>query len=180
MKLDRVVSDYFNCGTELIVKETAEDGEAHLTLRFSQEAVLFQYKPNIQFVFANRKRADGIIFLPDGKGKWNLLLIELKRSIGNSTWELIKKQWHGAWLHAIALAGVLEITLTGRVKVMAGYRQAKLGDENADPILLKSGGAALTANHEWKSGTVPVAELGQVSLHRCQLNEHGLGEFSFP
>lgn len=179
MKLDRVISEYVRQGVELVVKETAEDGMADLTLKLPRESLLFQYKPNIQFVFSNRKRADGILFLPDGKGKWSLLLVELKRTVGSGNWESIKLQWHGAWMHAIALAAVLEIVLTDQVEVMVGYRQAKLGGENTDPILLKSEGATLTAHREWDLANLELVELGKVVFHRCQLNKHGLGEFSF-
>lgn len=180
MKLDRIDPNYVKHGLKLVVEETTDEGFAELTIALPADSLLFQYKQQIQFVFSNRKRADGIVFSPDGEGRWNLLLVELKKTVGAKNWESIKQQWHGAWLHAIALAGVLELELSGRVEVMAGYRKNVLGQNATNPVLLKSPGDFLEANTEWCNERVCLPELGITRLYRCELNEQGLGEYEYP
>lgn len=177
MKIDRIQPEYYQQGSSLTVKEMVEDGFAELELKLPKDGVLFQYKQQIQFVFQNRKRADGIVFYPDGKGTWAVLLVELKRTVNTGKWESIKLQWHGAWLHSIALAAVLDIKLSGRVDVMAGYREHVMDANMTDPILLKVRGSDFIANSEWRIGIVQLQDVGSVAFHRCQLNEQGLGEF---
>lgn len=178
MKIERIQADYFSQGASLTVKEMAEDGFAELALLLPQNGLLLQYNSNIQFIFKNRKRADGIVFFPDNKGVWVVLLVELKKTVTPKNWDAIKLQWHGAWLHAIALAAVLDIKLSGQVEVMAGYRQHKMGSNMTDPILLKSGGSVFNADCDWHAAKVQLPEVGHVTLHRCQLDAQGYGSFA--
>ena len=182
MKIERLLPDYCWHGTCLTVRETAGDGYAELILQLPMDGVLFQYNPNVQFVFKNRKRADGIVFYPLTDGSWGMLLIELKRTvnIGNK-WQDIKSQWHGAWLHGIAIAAVLGIRLAERVEVMVAYRKHNMGSQLPDPILLKQNiNESAQAQTEWITGKVNMPELGQIILHRQQLDElTGIGRYAF-
>lgn len=178
MKLERFQADCFSQGATLTVKEMAEDGFAELSITLPAAGVLFQYKPNLQFVFRNRKRADGILFYPADSTTWHVLLIELKRTVSSGKWGDIKLQWHGAWLHAQALAAVLGIRLSDQVEVVAGYRDHRMAENMPDPILLKAGGSAWAAHHEWAQGRAELDELGPTRLHRQVLDENGLGVLS--
>jgi len=182
MKIDRLFPDYCWQGTSLTVREMAEDGYAELVLQLPKNGLLLQYKPNLQFVFKNRKRADGIVFYPVGDTAWGMLLVELKRTVNSGKkWQDIKLQWHGAWLHGIAIAAVLGIRLAGRVEVMVAYRNHHMGAQLPDPILLKQNiDDATQAQTEWATGKVDLPELGQINLHRQQLDEvTGIGQYAF-
>jgi len=182
LKIDRLIPDYYKQGTNLPVYEMTEDGYAELLLELPESSLLLQYKPNLKFIFKNSKRADGIVFFPFEKGAWGLLLVELKRSV-NSTgkWEEIKLQWHGAWLHGLAIAGVLGIKLSERVDVMVAYRTHHMGENMPDPILLKQNiHQAPAAQTEWITGFVNLPDLGRVRLHRQQLDQQtGKGSYAF-
>jgi hypothetical protein len=182
MKVDRLLSAYCWQGTSLTVREMAEDGYAELVLQLPKDGLLLQYKPNLQFVFKNRKRADGIVFFPVNDKAWGVLLVELKRAVNSGNkWQDIKLQWHGAWLHSVAIAAVLGITLAGRVEVMVAYRNHHMAEQLPDPILLKLNIADATlAQVEWASGRVNLPELGPTTLHRQQLDEvTGIGHHVF-
>lgn len=183
MKTERINPAYFWRGSNLTVREMAEDGFAELALQLPQDSLLLQYKPNLQFIFKNQKRADGIVFFPVNDTAWGLLLVELKRTVNSGQkWQDIKLQWHGAWLHAVAIAAVLGIKLSGRVEVMVAYRAHHMGDQMPDPILLKQNtNGANQAQTEWRTGSVHLSEVGHVTLHRQQLHhETGKGSYAVP
>jgi len=182
MQIERLLPDYCWQGTSLTVREMAEDGYAELILQLPKDGLLLQYKPNLQYVFKNRKRADGIVFYPVNDGTWGMLLVELKRTVNSGNkWQDIKSQWHGAWLHGIAIAAVLGIKLAGRVEVMVAYRHHHMGAQLPDPILLKQNINDTTqAQTEWVTGQVNLPELGQTILHRQPLDEvTGIGHYAF-
>ena len=105
-----------------------------------------------------------------------MTLIELKKQVTFGKWPQIKQQWHGAWLHALAIAGVLEISLTEKVQCVVGYRTEKLGQNNPDPILLKAHSGSQSTLREWETNSAELHELGQVQFMPVQLDENGYGE----
>jgi hypothetical protein len=181
MKLDRFNRSYFEQGEALAVVENVEDGQACLLLNTYPESLLFQFPANKQYVFKNPKRADGIVFFPDGQDTWGILLVELKRTVSSRTWEDIKLQWHGAWLHALGIAGVLELQLSGRVEVMVGYRHEKLSLDHADAILLKVPSThAFAQMNEWAARQIELEELGSTPVHTIALDPvSGEGQYHF-
>jgi hypothetical protein len=182
MQIDRLKPEYCKQGKHLHVYETTDDGYADLLLELPEGSLLLQYKSNLNFIFKNPKRADGIIFFPLETGVWGLLLVELKRSVKSAgKWQDIKQQWHGAWLHGLAIAGVLGIKLADRVEVMVAYRTHHMGSQMPDPILLKLNTQHATeAQAEWQTGEVVLPELGPVKLHRQALDPvTGQGCYAF-
>ena len=85
---------------------------------------------------------------------------------------------HGAWLHAIALAAVLDIKLSGQEEVMAGYSQHKICSHMADPILLMAGASVFNADCDWHDAKAQLQAAGNVTLHRSQLDTQGYGSFA--
>lgn len=181
MNLQWFQSDCFWQGKVLQVKETTDEGYALLDLHLPKDGILFQYKQQVQFIFSNRKRADGIVFFQDGDDQWGTLLVELKRSLNTGKWDSIKQQWHGAWLHATAIAAVLGIRLSGRVDVMVAYRQQHMGDASPDPVLLKRNIDNMVTTHsEWMKGLVDLEDVGPVRLHQQALDAAtGTGCYTF-
>jgi len=55
MKRERVESTAATEGTQLVVRESEESGEAELTLNIARNGVLFQYPHNNNFIFSNKK-----------------------------------------------------------------------------------------------------------------------------
>jgi hypothetical protein len=171
MKLDRFNRSCFEQGEALAVVETVEDGQARLLLKTEAKSLLFQFSANKQYIFKNPKRADGIVFFPDGPGTWGILLVELKRTVSYRTWEDIKLQWHGAWLHALGIAGVLELQLSGRVEAMVCYRHEKLSLDHTDAVLLKVPAThAFDQMNEWSARQVELEELGSTRVHTVALD----------
>jgi len=120
MKTERFQKEAWSQGRQLKAIEKANDGFAEMTLNLKTIGVLFQYPPNTSFIFSNLKRADGILFQQEEGNRWGITLIELKKQVKSKEWCKIKQQWHGAWLHAKAIAGVLEIALSDKVQCVIG------------------------------------------------------------
>ncbi len=186
MKLDRLQPEAFAAGSSLTVVETKETGTAALVLSLPSESLLFQYKANATFVFRNQKRADGIVLQPTDSG-WQALLVELKRTVRPKSWGIIKLQWVGAWHHALALAGVLEVNLTPKAELMVGYQRAVMGRATTDPILLKmtidpvvakDQHEALVAYEEWETGQARLDDLGCLAFIKVALDDGGNGHWS--
>lgn len=176
MNLDRFQQNSWTRGQTLKAIEKASDGLAELTIELQFEGVLFQYSPNTQFIFSNPKRADGILFTQEDGGEWGITLIELKTKIKTSNWYHIKLQWHGAWLHAQAIAGVLGIRLSERVQCVVGFRSERLGASDPDPILIKQDREAQIAYREWMSNRTNLDELGEIAFIGVALDEQGYGK----
>lgn len=173
MKLERVEKTAATEGTNLEVLETEESGYARLSLDLGGKGVLFQYPQNNNFVFSNKKRADGILFLQRENG-WEVLIIELKKTVKMKEWMKIKEQWHGAWLHALALSGVLEVSFIRPPRFLVAYRKDGIDENAPDPILLKSPENA-QAFFEWGDGRAVLNEIGEVLFEKAPLDEEGRG-----
>jgi hypothetical protein len=174
MKLERLEAEAYTSGRVLEVKETADDGKACLQLSLDRDAVLFQYPQQRSLIFANRKRADGILLERTEQG-WQATLIELKRTVRPSSWKKAKAQWAGAWHHALALAGVLEVRLAPEVTFILGYSIDKMGAHLPDPVLLKTDVDTLIAYEEWQRGAVSLDDHGEVPVICVGLDEAGNG-----
>ncbi len=178
MKRERVESTAATEGTKLVVRESEESGEAELTLHLARNGVLFQYPHNNNFIFSNKKRADGILFL-QRENDWEVMIVELKKTVKLKEWMKIKEQWHGAWLHALALSGVLEAPFPQPPRFLVAYRKDGIDENAPDPILLKSPEYAL-AFIEWREGRAALNEIGEVTFEKAPLDETGRGELRIP
>lgn len=176
MKLKRVRQASYSLGSTLVAKEQNSEGIAELTIDLQQDGVLFQFASKTQYIFSNGKRADGMLFQPEQDGNWSVTLIELKKQVKYKEWENIKLQWHGAWLHALAIAGALEICLSDKVQGVVGYRAEKLGTNSPDPIQSKLNIQAIKAQNEWVERKAILDEIGEISFIPVQLDENGYGQ----
>lgn len=176
MKAARFQREAFSQGRSVKAIEKANDGFAEMTINMKTEGLLFQYSPNTRFIFSNPKRSDGILFQQEEDDRWSATLIELKRQVKLQAWSEIKQQWHGAWLHAMAIAGAMEIRLSAKVQCVIGYRNERLGLNNPDPVLLKTNADSQRAYREWNARCIELDDVGKVSLTQVQLDENGFGE----
>ena len=178
MKRERVESTAATEGTKLVVRESEESGEAELTLHLARNGVLFQYPHNNNFIFSNKKRADGILFL-QRENDWDVMIVELKKTVKLKEWMKIKEQWHGAWLHALALSGVLEAPFPQPPRFLVAYRKDGIDENAPDPVLLKSP-EYTRAFIEWREGHAALNEIGEVTFEKARLDEAGRGSLHIP
>ncbi len=112
---------------QMQLTEKEEQGAASLKLILQYPCILFcgLEKKKLQY-FKNQKCSDYVLF-EFAKDHWLLHIFELKRSVGVSEWERIKKQFLGALQNALALAGVLHIEMDlNDVYVYTVYRNDKI------------------------------------------------------
>ncbi len=112
---------------QLQLTEKEKQGSASLQLQLRYPCILFcgLEKKKLQY-FKNQKCSDYVMF-EYKKNRWLLHVFELKRSVGISEWEHIKKQFLGALQNALALAGVLHIEIDlNDVYVYTVYRNDKI------------------------------------------------------
>lgn len=167
--------------------EKSEGGEADLRVGIFGECILFRglEKRKLQY-FKNNKCADYVIF-ESGDDICILHIFELKRTVKKDEWEHIKQQFSGALQNALALAGVLEVSISlENVQLHTVYRNDKLNDA-ANPAVLrkklhdKSAGSKDSAGSDWNSRQISL-EFPQgvlFSHHKIKLDiENGTGEYT--
>jgi len=177
VKTNRLSSESYEKGSSLCVIETEETGQSTLKVELPQEGILFQYSHKIHFIFKNKRRADGILFTKSETG-WDLFVVELKKTVKTKEWRKIKEQWHGAWLHAMALSGVLEAPLSKKIRFVVAYQNERVVQESPDPVFLKMVGRKMPQEVlEWRKNKAELDELGEVSFEKIRLDECGTGVF---
>lgn len=175
MKIDRISKDYYSIGTELWAEEKEQTGKARIKIKLPDEGILFQYDHKIAFLFDHKKRADGIVFAKNSEG-WALFILEIKKTVGDTEWRKIKDQWYGAWLHAKAISGILELDFPKNVSFVVAYEKERLVKESSDPILLK---VQIQENRpeegkkylEWTQSKAELSEIGDVSFKKISLKD---------
>ncbi|SMG13598.1 hypothetical protein [Dethiosulfovibrio salsuginis] len=175
MKIDRISKDYYSIGTELWAEKKEQTGKARIKIKLPYEGILFQYDHKIAFLFDHKKRADGIVFAKNSEG-WALFILEIKKTVGDTEWRKIKDQWYGAWLHAKAISGILELDFPKNVSFVVAYEKERIVKESSDPILLK---LQTQENHpeeskkylEWTQSKAELSEIGNVSFKKITLND---------
>ena len=167
MKIDRISKDYYSIGTELWAEEKEQTGKARIKIKLPDEGILFQYD--------HKKRADGILFVRNSEG-YALFILEIKKTVGDTEWRKIKDQWYGAWLHAKAISGILELDFPKNVSFVVAYEKERLVKESSDPILLK---VQIQENRpeegkkylEWTQSKAELSEIGDVSFKKISLKD---------
>ncbi|MBR1743349.1 MAG: hypothetical protein IJ733_16050 [Lachnospiraceae bacterium] len=124
---------------EQVLVETSGEGEAELHLKLSNPCIVIRnVDKNPIKIFKNKNCADQIVF-EKKEEKWHLHIFEMKKTINPSKWEMIKKQFSGAFLHALAYAGVLGIDFSmENICVYTVYRRVKAVDKT-NPVKLHPG-----------------------------------------
>jgi len=174
----------FEKANEVVIQEKNQLGEACVRLTSSEPLIcLNSPRDDALYFLQERKLADGIVLQVSETGAV-LHLIECKKVIKDGNWEHIKSQWSGALQTALALCGVLGLTVSEnqRVFLYSAYREDKLSpSNNTNPALLKMLTGARSSDPippalEWGRQNVKI--LGcQFRHHKIQLDPAGHGHF---
>jgi hypothetical protein len=115
-----ILDDFFiNMSTSYDLMETSKGGESclHVTVNDTNLCLAyFDNKPKCAFLrddpsYGMKKSSDHLIFYKSNH-EWKLCIIEMKTSVGQRTWDDIKKKTRTSYLTAQAIAVFLGITIT--------------------------------------------------------------------
>lgn len=170
--------------SQLHLTEDRAKGEADLTLKLENPCILFRKLEEKKLgYFQNKKCADYVLYEQRGD-RWSVHIFELKRTVKESNWEDMKKQFMGAMQNALAIAGFLGINMDMRdVYVYSVYRNDKF-DCPADPARLRlktyQRGEKRQKKPDWNQEIADLSFLEKSGFeHRkIRLNiETGIGEY---
>ena len=158
------ILDKYKDGKSFILEEKAEDGRAQLSIISDNNlfAISLSHKNNIS-VFKHKKVADWIVleFLDESFKNINLHLLELKRTITDSSWQKVKEQLKGAYEHSFLLKGLFDYKINDIVCYSAFvYDKLKL-QTTTNPILLKAslGNNNQTSSTDWDNNTLMIHDM---------------------
>jgi hypothetical protein len=107
------------------ITETIKDGEAELHVNLRNAAIHFENVDERRWPYLTHKNcADAIVF-QYADGRWILHIFELKRTIRSDSWKAMQKQFDGAFLNALVMAGFLKIDIDD-ITVYSCFREDKL------------------------------------------------------
>lgn len=115
MDLAKKVKSIFENNVEYVngqctIEEKDEDGKCECKV-FCNEGILFKnIDVNRCKFFKIKNNSDYFIFVKSND-EWVLNIIEIKRTASISSWEKIKKQFIGSYLHGLAMSKVLDIDI---------------------------------------------------------------------
>ncbi|MGP3560182.1 hypothetical protein [Geobacillus sp. BK01] len=168
-------------GGTLYVREQETSGEAQLTLRCSNETVVFSIKPNSGFpYFRTKNTPDGIVFVKREELHWELHIFECKKTVREDNWEKVKRQFEGGLLHAHMLRGLLNLPPFSKICVYTVYRHDRLLTKSPNPSLLRQpvGKAVKKLPYmDWNDRCLFILE-NEVPHHHIQLDDSGQGEYT--
>ena len=191
--------DLFRTGEYTIVSERDEvisiieeesEGAATLRSKFEDEAVVFHFpeKRTLPYLDANKKAcqcADKFIFIRHvNNEKWQLHILEFKKSIKYDKWKKIKNQFKYGVMNARALAAFLNMEIDGIVLETAYRNDWKLRNEPYSLTAMRAANSATeaAAYKEWKENIV-ILELDSKEIsffhEKIQLDNEGNGEKVF-
>lgn len=115
--------------SRLHLQEKREQGVADLTLNLQNPCILFRDLEHKKLeYFKNKKCADYVLY-EQRDGGWMLHIFELKRTISEKHWLIMKEQFKGAIQNSLAIAGFLGIEVDmHNICVYSVYRNDKLKD----------------------------------------------------
>lgn len=132
-----IESDYFKeMSDTYTLEENSSSGKSILHLSVQGQNICvedFDNKKKCEFVAARdfeghnigmKKSVDHFILKKNSEGIWNLHMIEMKTSVGNSTWMDIKKKVRASYLNIKALCVFLGIEISG-VYTITTYEEEK-------------------------------------------------------
>lgn len=178
------ILDKYKDGKSFILEEKAEDGKAQLSINSDNKlfAISLSHKNNIS-VFKNKKVADWIVleFLDDTFKNINLHLLELKRSITDSSWQKVKEQFKGAYEHSFLLKGLFDYKINNVICYSVFvYDKLKL-ETTTNPILLKAslGNNNKTSSRDWNSSAIMIhnMNISHIKIPLNLVNEIGRGSY---
>lgn len=124
-----------------VIEEKTQSGYARLNLSFTNPCITFKkLDDNRLGYFKQKNTADGLMIEMTPE-KCRLHIFELKKTIDISSLEKMLKQFKGAYLNALAIAGYLGITYD-QVLLYCGYRYDKLSQASDEYPLNQESGEA--------------------------------------
>lgn len=165
--------------TAFCLQEKEDSGYAKLELHVNNPCILFRSleKKKLNY-FINQKCADYVIF-ECRDNQWYAHILELKRTISEKSWSLIKQQFAGAMQNVLALAGILGITIEPQnTELYSVYRNDKINDY-ANPVRVRMTMHENQRNTtDWNEENIILdfLEERQFEHHKLPLDvEHGTG-----
>lgn len=159
-------------GKSVSLEEKAKDGKAELEINSANTlfAISLSHKDSIK-VFKHQKVADWIVleFLDDTHKRINLHLIELKKTITDSSWQKIKEQLKGAYEHSFLLKALFNYEID-KICCYSAFVYDKLTSNSiantTNPILLKNsvGNKNMTSSIDWENDEVNITN--QIINHK--------------
>ena len=191
--------DLFRTGEYTIVSERDEvisiieeesEGAATLRSKFEDEAVVFHFpeKRTLPYLDANKKAcqcADKFIFIRHvNNEKWQLHILEFKKSIKYDKWKKIKNQFQYGIMNARALAAFLNMEIDSIVLETAYRNDWNLRNQPYSPTIMRglNSSAEVKAYKEWQENivTLEVDSVEKCFRHdKIRLDSEGNGEKLF-
>lgn len=157
-------------GHEILLVESEETGKSELRMQLSSDdnlsiANVDKKKTDLLFFRQEKeksmyKRVDHIVFERNTENRWNVHLIEMKGSVDEKKWQDVKRKFRASYLLARALAGILDMELSG-VRMYTTYEKVRFDFSDTMP-----------AARRVESG-IPLARMKDEWEKQCELN---LGE----
>lgn len=166
---------------EFSVQEKAKEGIANIACQVGGDAIVFtiEGKKGFQSLWI-KKCADAIVFEQCEEDRWNLHIIECKRTVRERNWEDIKEQFSGAILHAYAIMGILGIQQFDKIQCYTAFRTNLLDpEESPNPILYKMPEEDESLDitfDDWFNGRISLLFLDELEHHKIRLDDMGNGE----
>jgi hypothetical protein len=111
--------------SKFTLEEKEPEGKAKVYLYLSNDSIFFNQADNMRFNWIKEQKcADHIVFEHCGES-YILHIFELKTTIKIQEWLHIQKQFKGACLRALAIAGFLNIKISD-VIVYSCYREERI------------------------------------------------------
>ena len=104
-----ISGNMYQYNTKVILNEKENDGEAELEFISNNKlfAISLSHKNKIK-IFKHQKVADWIVIEFINQSLVNLHIIELKRTLRDSTWQKVKEKFKGALKNSFLLKGLFE------------------------------------------------------------------------
>lgn len=169
----QMLNQYKN-GNIVFIDENAEDGKAELEL--SSHNLLFAISlsnKNRIKVFKHQQVADWIVieFMDNEYSNINLHIIEIKRTITESSWSKTKLQFKGGLEHSFLLKGLFDYKIKN-IYLYTAYVNVRLHTTNTtNPALLKStvGTYQQTSSVDWNNSQIHI-DMGTFNHKKIELS----------
>lgn len=174
----------------ILITEGEKEGLASLKSRFEDEAVVFHFPEKRTLPYLDREKkacqcADKFIFIKKtGNKKWQLHILEFKKSIKHDKWKKIKNQFQYGIMNARALAAFLNMEIDSIVLETAYRNDWNLRNQPYSPTIMRglNSSAEVKAYKEWQENivTLEVDSVEKCFRHdKIRLDSEGNGEKLF-
>ena len=146
---------------EMLLLETEESGASELNVYLTSEDNLWienvdKQKTELLFFQTGKslyKRVDHMIYSRQKDNKWKLYLIEMKSCVGDKTWQDVKGKFRASYLLGLAIAGMLELSISETV-MYTTFEKVLLKPPETMPSArrLPSGRNMVRMEDEWNGG----------------------------